>query len=127
MKNIDGISKTPDSIDNLKGYEKYQISFVSFDKESHFEHIYQVFSSVVITEINILIRAMTDFHGCTLPSLLTNLETNLPFLLFLSFSSVQNRCTEAKRQSQHCDSHFPVYITDNYPFNSKVYAIYFSA
>ncbi len=59
VKNIDGISKTRDSIHNLKEYQKYQNSFVIFDADSNFEHIYQMFSSVAISEINILIRVST--------------------------------------------------------------------
>ncbi len=43
IKNIDGISKTQDSINNLRAYQKYQNSFVIFDTESNFEHIYPVY------------------------------------------------------------------------------------
>ncbi len=40
IKNIDRISKTGDSIYNLKVYQKYQNGFVIFDAELNFEHIY---------------------------------------------------------------------------------------
>ncbi len=40
IKNIDEISKSQDLTDNLKDYRKYQNSFVIFDAESNFEHIY---------------------------------------------------------------------------------------
>ncbi len=42
IENMDGISKTQKSIVNLKEYQKYQNSFVSFDAESNFEQIYNV-------------------------------------------------------------------------------------
>ncbi len=58
IKNIDEIPKTRNSIDNLEDYQQYQNSFVIFDAESNFQHIYAVFSYVVITEINILIHVM---------------------------------------------------------------------
>ncbi len=44
IKNIDWISKTRDSINNLKKYQKYQYSFVIFDAESNIEHICLVFT-----------------------------------------------------------------------------------
>ncbi len=44
MKNIDGVSKTQDSINNLKEHRKYQNGFVIFDVESNFEYIYPVFT-----------------------------------------------------------------------------------
>ncbi len=44
LKNIDETSKTPDSFNNLKEYQKYQNGFVIFDAESNFEHIYPLFT-----------------------------------------------------------------------------------
>ncbi len=43
-KNIDEISKTRHSINNLTEYQKYQTGFVLFDAESNFEYIYPVFT-----------------------------------------------------------------------------------
>ncbi len=44
IKNIDGISKTQHSINNLIEHQKYRTRFVIFDAESNFEHIYPVFT-----------------------------------------------------------------------------------
>ncbi len=44
IKNIDGASKARDSINNLKDRQKYWNSFVVFDGESNFEHIYPLFT-----------------------------------------------------------------------------------
>ncbi len=42
IENINEISKIQGSINNLKVYQKYQNSFVIFDAESNFDHIYSV-------------------------------------------------------------------------------------
>ncbi len=55
IKNIAEIPKTRYSINNLKEDQKYQNGFFICDTESNFGHIHQGFSSVVISEINILI------------------------------------------------------------------------
>ncbi len=44
IKNINGISKTQHSINNLPEHQKYQIVFVIFNAESNFEYIYPVFT-----------------------------------------------------------------------------------
>ncbi len=44
IKNIDGMSKTRRLINNLTKHQKYQTSFVTFDAESNFKHIYPMFT-----------------------------------------------------------------------------------